>query len=75
LHRGILNSLRLFSDPSVGAKAAAAIMLIIGVMFGIAAAVNMLILLKVISHLILTVLSLPFVYVLLVVVGLFSYDG
>jgi len=38
----------MFTGDSVGARAAAAIMFIIGVMFGIAAAVNMIILAKVI---------------------------
>jgi len=48
LYRGILNSLGMFSHGSVGAKAAAAIMFIIGVLFGISATINMLILLKVV---------------------------
>ena len=47
LHRGILNSLGMFGNSAVGARAAAAIMFIIGLMFGLAAAVNMIILLKV----------------------------
>lgn len=47
LCRGILNSLGMFGNSAVGARAAAAIMFIIGLMFGLAAAVNMIILLKV----------------------------
>jgi len=50
LHRGILNSLGMFGG-SVGASVAAAIMFLIGVLFGFAAGVNMIILLKVTSAL------------------------
>jgi len=45
--RGILNSLGLFSHNELGTSAAAGMMFIIGVLFGIAAAVNMVILMKV----------------------------
>jgi len=41
----------MFRESAVGAKAAAAIMFIIGVMFGGAAAINMILLLKVTSDL------------------------
>jgi len=44
-----MNSLGMFHSASVGARAAATIMFLIGVMFGIAAAFNMIILLKVTS--------------------------
>jgi hypothetical protein len=44
---GFLTSLSLFSNNAVGAKAAGAIMFIIGIMFALAAAVNLIILMKV----------------------------
>jgi len=46
----------MFSSSAVGARAAAAIMFIIGVLFGVAAAINMIILLKVVFGITLVVL-------------------